>query len=233
MTEMTRKRKLLSGVQKLTARFLCHEQPSKEQLPSSSPSTKRPCEFNETYNQWPNPVHRQPIDSWRTDPVYEQGADVTYNYDDVDKTVEPVYSSVLPVDVIKGCSRWSGAGLGDSSQRDTVSHNNNSTSARVGASRRGLEKDKGQSSESKVSCALSELTRCRYMHHRHHRHHRRRSVKVSELKEVNIDAKNLNSVDSGFTDDLLLSTTFCQQETISEGRFIFNFILISRFQLCG
>src|SRR6218665_224824 len=110
--------------------------------------------------------------------------------------------------------RCSVARLGDSTQQDgRVSHNHASTSAWVEASRRELEKGKG------------------HHHHCHRHHHRRRSVKMSELKEVNIDAKNLHSVDNGVTDDLVLSTTLRQLETISEGRFIFNFISIPCFQL--
>src|SRR6218665_475558 len=95
--------------------------------------------------------------------------------------------------------RCSVARLGDSTQRGRVSHNHASTSAWVEESRRELEKGKG--------------------HHCHRHHHRRRSVKMSELKEVNINAKNLHSVDNDVTDDLLHSTTLRQQETISEGRF--------------
>src|SRR6218665_2701469 len=110
-------------------------------------------------------------------------------------------------------TRCSVARLGDSTQRGTVSHNHASTSAWVEASRRELEKGKG------------------HHHHCHRHHHRRRSVKMSELKEVNIDAKKLHSVDNGVTDDLVLSTTLRQLETISEGRFIFNFISIPCFQL--
>lgn len=213
MTEMPRKRKFLSGVQKLTARFLCHE---KQQfppsclppscLPPSCRSTQGSCSVNNPYDQRHNPVFTQSIDTRCADPVYAQCADLTSKYDDVDKTVEPVYWSVSSVDPSKACSRW----LEDSTQRGRVSNNHTNTSGRVGANRRRLEKDKGHSSESKVSCAYTELTRCRYMH---------RSLKMSELKAVDTEVRNLHSADSGFTDDLL-STTFSQEETITEGRFI-------------